>query len=140
MPSPYMNCCTTLLTAALLLLHSFFGCCAHALQDTNCRDEPHEICVEHREHEASHFCVSDEPLDEQLPEDGHGCCRVKCQWLAPDAPADLAAALLSYAAIFDADQTAATFAASTWRCEISPLDSLPALPMRAHLALGVLLI
>jgi hypothetical protein len=135
-----MKRCAILLTAALLLMHSCFGCCAHALQDANCCDEPHGICVELPEHEASHACAADEPLEERSPEQGHGCCRVKCQWLAPDAAADLAAALLSYAAIFDADQTAVTFAATTWRCEISPLDALPALPVRAHLALGVLLI
>jgi len=135
-----MNRFATLLTAVTVLLHSVLGCCAHAVQRSSSGDATHSVCTEQSKHDHGHSCSADEPLEEQAPCKGHECCRVKCQWLMPDAPSDLAAALLSYAAIFDADQIATSSVASAWQVEVSPFDALPALPLRFHLALGVLLI
>ncbi len=135
-----MNRFATLLTAVTVLLHSILGCCAHAVQASSGCDETHSVYTEHSQHDHGHSCSADKPLEEQAPSEGHECCRMKCQWLLPDAPGDLAAVLLSYSPIFDADQIATSIVASTWLLEVLRFDALPALPLRSHLALGVLLI
>ena len=137
-----MNQLFSLLTVTSVLAHAVLGCCAHALQESKCCENASAACTVPSHHDHSHVCSSDEPTQEHAPENEHCCCRVKCQWLAPDAPTDLAAALLSYSAIFDADQIAtSTFpVASARQVEVSPCDALPALPLRSHLVLGVLLI
>jgi hypothetical protein len=132
-----MNKFFTLITAVSVSVHAILGCCAHAVQGATCCEKLHSACTEHAHHEHAHATESD---NEPAPDKGHGCCRVRCQWMAPDAPSDLVVALLWHAAIFDADQVAVLSAATHWRCDFSPLDTLPTLPLRTHLALGVLLI
>ena len=135
-----MNRSLAILTAAMTLSHALLGCCAHAVQEAGCCDKVHSVCGDHHQHEWSHVCDSHEPLDQQAPGRGHECCRVKCQWLAPNAVSDLADELLWYSTIFDEDQITGSGSSNSLLSVASPAVSLFALPVRSHLALGVLLI
>ncbi len=135
-----MNRFIAILTAAMTFSHAVLGCCAHAVQEAGCYDEVNSVCSNHHQHESSHVGQQHEPFDQRAPGRGHECCRVKCRWLAPDAVSDLAYELLWYSTIFDEGPIASSRSSNSLLSVASSADSLFALPVRSHLALGVLLI
>ncbi len=135
-----MNRFIPILTAAMTLSHTLLGCCAHAVQGAGCCDQVPGVCSDHHQHESAHVGDSHEPLDQRAPGRGHECCRLKCQWLAPHAVSDLAYELLRYSTIFDGDQISSSSSSNSLLSVASPADSLFALSVRSHLALGILLI
>ena len=135
-----MNRFIPILTAAMTLSHAVLGCCAHAVQGTDCCDKVPGVCSDHHQHESALVGDSHEPLDQRAPGRDDECCHVKCQWLAPVTIGDLAHELLWYSTIFDEDQIACSGSSHSLLSVGSPADSLLALPVRSHLALSVLLI
>ncbi len=137
-----MNRFIVIITAATTLSHAVVGCCAHVSHGAGRHDEVHSVCSDHHQHESSHVGLQHEPIDQRAPDRGEECCQAKCKckWLSPNTVDDLAFELLWYSTIFDEDQLSNSESSHSLLSMDSPADALSALPVRSHLALGVLLI
>lgn len=119
----------------MALSHALVGCCAQAVQGAACCDVATVECDSHHAHGLSHE-------DEFPPLPGHNrqCCRVKCQWLAPDVIGNLVQDSLWSPMTFGDDQFSSLGNSITSLNIDAPAATLFALPVRSHLAIGVLLI
>ena len=137
-----MNRSIVVLTAVMTLSHALLGCCAHAVHGAGCRDEAHADSGDHHRHEVSQAGGQHGRGDQRAPDHDDECCRSKCscKWISPDTSGSLSVDLLGYTAIFDEDQSRIRRGLRTLPSTYSPAEFPIALPVRSHLALGVLLI
>ena len=129
------------LTAAAIFMHATLGCCAHGSHEVGpVDDEPSSNCCCHCEH---HHSPQDDLSEESPQPVPHECNHTDCEWPAPETrnPDDLFT--LDLAGILPSTSTS-TFAFPLGNgfnlSRLSSEASLPALPVRAHLANCVFLI
>ncbi len=123
--------------------HAIVGCCSHTVHFAASHALP-AVSGEHAAHEGSHshhnHSHDDTSPCQHAPAEDHDCQHVKCQWLASAGNIDLA--LTSpFHATGVVSEVFSTQACATLTQNLTTLaESSPALPLRSHLALGVLLI
>ena len=135
-----MNRFIATLTAIMTLSHAVVGCRAEPVHAVGCHEADSLPCYASHQHGPSYVGDSHQPLEEHTPTHDQGCCRVKCQWLAPSVLVVLSHELLGYATIFNETQSGSAKNLITFLNANLPAAYLFALPVRSHLALGVLLI
>jgi len=135
-----MNRLVAVITGLHVLLHGIVGCCDHGLSVTS---SAAPSCHCHHAQQCDHSEPAGECdlAEHDAPVEGpHECVHASCHWLAGDAPAMLRLLELSAATSLVALTPAIELAPAA---EFSPdagLGQSPALPLRRHLAVGVLLI
>lgn len=141
-----MKSLIAILTGLHVLAHGIFGCCDHGLVPPS---RVPQRCACHHAHHDDHHAPSSSPHDEslelaveELPGPApHQCVHASCDWLAgsvgktvhtPDfsTPIPLVASL---------PKSCSALRTAEFRPDIAA-DETSALPLRLHLALGVLLI
>jgi hypothetical protein len=140
----------TTIVAALVLLHGLFGCCWHptqhvssqastelsVTQPSECRCHAHAPVCELQGHQDEHS-----PSHPASPSERHTCCHDQCNWISESLATDLERLALSQFQIVPADRIFASSAVQPAAQLVLAHQIEPfALPVRIHLALGVLLI
>lgn len=131
------------LVAASVLSHAVLGCCSHTAHSA--ADHVFAAtCGDHTSHEAEHAHQHDlhegtSPCD-HAPGEKHDCRHSQCQWLASTVSINLEFATPFHGVSIVGDDSSIRLAAMVTRRLAILADSPPALPVRSHLALGVLLI
>lgn len=157
-----MNRLIAIITGLHVLAHGIFGCCGHhshhlsarAAVSHCCAPSGGDDCSQHHESGHQHESSTLESLEvaqadgncflcqsESSPRQPHQCSHASCQWLASGASGALAFIALDHGPAFCTPALlTATFAAGTARCSENEERQFFALPVRLHLAVGVLLI
>jgi hypothetical protein len=138
-----MNRLIAAITGFHVLLHGVFGCCnlglaapAHKSHSCPCH---HVADGDHAEH--SHG--GDAEDRDSPPREPHMCVHASCHWLVGDAVStlsllDFQGATFIAAIVPPSTSASSVIGAGSW-CDVGAARSL-ALPVRLHLAVGVLLI
>ena len=138
-----MNRIIAILTVVSVIGHAILGCCSHTVHFAASHALP-AVTSAHATQKASHsHCHHSHdgatPCD-HAPSEDHDCAHAKCQWVASSSSIDLAVASLFTAVCSFCDDISTELSAVLTRNLATLAESSPALPMRSHLALGVLLI
>lgn len=161
-----MNQLLTIITALHVLAHGVFGCCSHHSHHTggqaggvavaDCCSAAREKCAEHEDlghchhhtasiNDASEATQGDENITlcalESSPQQHHQCPHASCQWVAPETGAALALIALDHSSTFCTSVPLINTFATTIERSVEEVHLQHfALPLRLHLALGVLLV
>jgi hypothetical protein len=157
-PHRVMTRSIAIVTALHVLAHGIFGCCDHAWgawSDTNrgqvCNHSAtdREEAGHHGPHVAAIDCETkcdpaaarDKPEEQSAPDRGDGCCHSSCDWMKSNASPDLSQTPFGCGPVLFPLLIARIDPVSTpayW--PEADVGRFHALPLRLHLALGVLLI
>jgi len=144
LPNVVMKPWIAILTGLHVLAHGVFGCCDHSLAAS--ARAPKSCSCHHQAHPSDHHAHSSCPREladeEESPSPApHQCIHASCHWLSGDAEPNInlldLSAPVALVVIVPIDRLA-THAAEFWPDNAARGNS--ALPLRLHLALGVLLI
>ena len=131
------------LISANVLAHALLGCCSHTVHFAACH-EPAAATSDHSKHQASHshhhHGHDGAPPCDHAPGEDHDCRHSQCQWLASTVGIDLEFASPFHAILTVSDDTSHQLAAVATLSVTALAESPPPLPVRSHLALGILLI
>lgn len=132
-----------ILISANVLVHALLGCCSHTVHSVAC-DEPAAATSDHGKHEGTHSHHHHghdgaRPCDHGPGED-HDCRHSQCQWLASTVSIDLEFASPFHGITAIDDDSSIQLASIVMQRLTLLAESPPPLPVRSHLALGILLI
>ena len=133
-----MNRVIAILTVLSVLAHAVVGCCAHSVHSAASHSHGHgDHAATHSHH---HDGENATPPCDHEPGKDHSCHHAKCLWLASSNMVDISVAspFDTMGLIGDIATLQASELFSLRHAAVS--ESPPRLPLRSHLALGVLLI
>lgn len=137
-----MNRIIAIFTVVSILGHAIVGCCSHTVHFAAYHALP-AVSGAHATHEGSHshhhHSHGTSPCN-HAPDEDHDCPHIKCQWLASSGNLDLALTSPFHAVWGVCDEVSTQACAALARNLTTLAESPPALPVRSHLALRVLLI
>jgi hypothetical protein len=131
-----------ILISANVLAHALLGCCSHTVHVAACHERASATSY-HSKHEATHshhHGHEGAPPCDHAPGEDHDCRHSQCQWLASTVGIDLEFASPFHALLIVSDDTTHQLAAVATLSVTALAESPPPLPVRSHLALGILLI
>jgi hypothetical protein len=139
----FMSRLIATLISANVLAHALLGCCSHTVHFAACHD-PAAATSDHGKHEAAHshhhHAHEGAPPCDHAPGEDHDCRHSQCQWLASTVGIDLEFTSPFHGVSVVGDDSSIQLAAIVTQ-RLTPLtESPPPLPVRSHLALGILLI
>ncbi len=132
-----------LLTAAAIFVHATLGCCAHGAHEVSQVEAEPSTCGCHCQHHHSPQDDLSEESEESPEPVPHECNHTDCKWPAPETRNHDDLLTLDLTGILPSTSTAIlTFSLGNGFdfFRLSPEASLPAPPVRAHLAHCVFLI
>jgi hypothetical protein len=139
----FMSRLLATLISANVLAHALLGCCSHTVHSIACH-EPAAAISDQSKHEGTHSHHhhghdGTQPCD-HAPGEDHDCRHSQCQWLASTVSIDLEFASPFHGVSLVGDDNSIQLAAVVTQSLSSVAESPPPLPVRSHLALGILLI
>jgi hypothetical protein len=135
------------LTTISVLAHALFGCCSHSIDAASSQllssamevsSERSDSCG-HHQHVHSHGKTSPCPCQS---DSDHDCRHANCNWLSSDSSLDFSIATTLFHVSYMASENISLCdpILVTQNLSLIAIWQPPALPVRSHLALGILLI